>query len=1259
MEGTASDNANAILRVEVSIDGGNTWRIAGGTTSWSYAVDSVGQWGIVTQPITIYIRATDTAPAKNQSTISVSYNLDNSALSGGGGNSFTNVGTITDNGGADDDRDAVDGNRDVSFSWTDVTNSVGYLIYVFEAETGVYDSYSADKAVGALANGGNTGISAVSLNTASGTTTFAFTGPSDGKKYYIQVKAYNAADNYSANWAVSSVIAVDISSPVSGTMSDPGSTSTSTTITFIWSGFSDSGGIAYYEVQSSDDNTNWSSPAQNVGLDTFVTTSGYGTETFENGETVYLRVRAVDSAGNPSGWQTSPGVAIDTAGGSVSDVGAISHNGGVDNDRDAADGDRIVEFTWTDIGDATGYDVQVFETVQGQADSYSAGKTVGALANGANTGISSVTLDTAAGTTTFSFTAPADGRKYQIQVKGYDGATGARSSNWSISAQIAVDITAPAAGSVVDPGTYTTSTTVTFTWSGFTDTGFGIEYYEVQSSDDNTNWSAAQVVGADTYVSTAGYGTETFENGETVYLQVRATDKAGNQTGWIKSDGITIDTSAAIGNVGSISDNGGTDQDRDFNDGTAVVDFTWTDLTAAEGYVIQVYETTGSVSDSYTALKNAGAQSNGVNTGITGVSLTTTSGTTKFQFTGADGKQYYIQVKAYTGADQSATWSVSREILVDITKPAAGSVSDPVSSYNYVNFTWSAYSDAGSGIAYFEVASSDDNTNWSTEQNVGTALEVTTSGYGTETFDDGETVYLRVRAVDNAGNISAWAQSDGITIDTSGGTGIGNVGTISDNGGADDDRDAVDASRVVQFTWTDLGTATQYIINVNESVNAQSDSYTDSKTAGALANGTNTGITAVSLNTSGGITTFQFTAPADNRRYSIQVKASDGTNQSPDWAVSSEILVDISAPTAGTVLDPGTASGSQFIYFTWSGYSDTGTGIAYYQIASSDDGTNYSSWQNVGTSTSISIMGFGTETFDNGETVYLKVRAVDNAGNAGVEATSDGILINTSTPPSIADVGAISIPSNTTSDAYHNIAEGITITYQWANVDNAQGYKIEVDQTTNWVTDTYTANIPPDGSTYTLSDGANTGIFNVSITRSGSNIQFSFSGVNDKEFRIEVKAYDTVGTQSSNWTSSVTLEFDQGTPNVGSPDINFLEDRGGPRMRINFNAGSDTETYIGYYVFEFTGGGKTATLKMFTKSNGDLDDTIAEIVSDPDDLIKDDQIASWRDKTGTTLEIEVDFMISISTDITLRILVGDAAGNESAYSTGSTVTLTP
>ncbi len=274
----------------------------------------------------------------------------------------------------------------------------------------------------------------------------------------------------------------------------------------------------------------------------------------------------------------------------------------------------MITFTWAEITDATGYTIQVFETENSLIDIYTASKTAGALGNGANTGITVVTLNTAASTTTFQFTAP-EGGKYFIRVVAYDDA-GNESASWAQSDTILVDITNPtSAATVLDtangvsyPGDYYNNSTVavTFSWSGFADAGIGIDHYEVQSCDgmvaavptacdvgNDAHWSAtAQDVGLVSSVSTNGYETETFEDGETVALRVRAVDEAGNQSAWIASDGIVIDNTApdASGSTPAL-----TDETTARQGSVAWADATDTGGSGIDYYVVEVTHSTDRV----------------------------------------------------------------------------------------------------------------------------------------------------------------------------------------------------------------------------------------------------------------------------------------------------------------------------------------------------------------------------------------------------------------------------------------------------------------------------------------------------------------------------------------------------------------------------------------------------------------------------------------------------------------------------------------
>ncbi|PKL14647.1 MAG: hypothetical protein CVV50_02350 [Spirochaetae bacterium HGW-Spirochaetae-6] len=379
---------------------------------------------------------------------------------------------------------------------------------------------------------------------------------------------------------------------------------------------------------------------------------------------------------------------------------------------------------------------------------------------------------------------------------------------------ITMDLSAPATGgaSVSDPGTYTTTTPILFTWAGFTDAGAGISYYEVESCDGmvlgvstacdvsiDAHWSATPTAVAGTVVNTSGYGTELFADGETVALRVRAIDKAGNKSAWVASDGITVN--ASVGDIGAITDNTGGDGARGSLEDTTVT-FYWDDLgtdgtgyTEASGFIIQVYELTTGKSVEYQGVKTS-AFANNAAVGITSPTLSVNAAPDPnqmvFSFTAVEGRKYYIKVKAYDDAgNESPNWVESSVVVVDTSNPVVSSLLDTSNSGTYtgvvtksnatnqVTFTW-AGSDTGSDISQYQLQISNtggvyNNTyppttscvaavGWSTTTTTtGTAL--TTGGFGGVTIADGNVVCFRVQAVDGAGNLSGWTTSDGILVD--------------------------------------------------------------------------------------------------------------------------------------------------------------------------------------------------------------------------------------------------------------------------------------------------------------------------------------------------------------------------------------------------------------------------------------------------------------------------------------------------------------
>ena len=235
-----------------------------------------------------------------------------------------------------------------------------------------------------------------------------------------------------------------------------------------------------------------------------------GLSLLTEGATYYLSVRATDVAGNISDPDTADGITIDLtapAGSTVSDgTGAdISYSGS----------DTTLSANW----------VAFTETVSGvQKYEYAIGTTSG--------GTELVTWtdnDTATSVTKSGLTL-SNGTAYYISVRATDNAGNV--STTIISDGVIVDTAAPTAGNVTDSTAvdldWTRSTSsLTSTWTGFSDALSGIQKYEyvigtTLGGTDVVTWTDNSMT---TSVTKTGL---TLTNGTTYYISVRATDNVGN-----------------------------------------------------------------------------------------------------------------------------------------------------------------------------------------------------------------------------------------------------------------------------------------------------------------------------------------------------------------------------------------------------------------------------------------------------------------------------------------------------------------------------------------------------------------------------------------------------------------------------------------------------------------------------------------------------------------------------------------------------------
>jgi hypothetical protein len=136
----------------------------------------------------------------------------------------------------------------------------------------------------------------------------------DANKYYVSIKATDKAGNVSAV-KTGDGITIDLTAPIIGTVNDGieddiNATTSTTTLSANWTGFSDAtSGIANYEYaigsfSGGTDTKDWTSN----GLDSTVTATGLSL-TYTN--TYFMSIRATDLVGNVSTVATSNGVVVD------------------------------------------------------------------------------------------------------------------------------------------------------------------------------------------------------------------------------------------------------------------------------------------------------------------------------------------------------------------------------------------------------------------------------------------------------------------------------------------------------------------------------------------------------------------------------------------------------------------------------------------------------------------------------------------------------------------------------------------------------------------------------------------------------------------------------------------------------------------------------------------------------------------------------------------------------------------------------------
>jgi len=222
-----------------------------------------------------------------------------------------------------------------------------------------------------------------------------------------------------------------------------------------------------------------------------------------------------------------------------------------------------------------------------------------------------------------------------------------------------------------------------------------------------------------------------------------------------------------------------------------------------------------------------------------------------------------------------------------------------------------------------------------------------------------------------------------------------------------------------QFNWTYDGTRPTMTITATNGSNAVSDgsttndgtltvTFTSSKATTDFAEGdisVDNGDLSDFSSTSSTVYTVTFTPTADGAA-TIDVEAAgfaDYAGNDNTAAAQFNWTYDNTGPTMigiivdGVGVDIDWTNSTSSLTATWSGFSDTLSGIQKYEyaIGSSSGGTDVVDWTNNTTDTSVTKAGL---TLTNGTVYYISIKATDNAENESTTITSNGVIVDTDGP---------------------------------------------------------------------------------------------------------------------------------------------------------------------------------------------------------------------------------------------------------------------
>lgn len=833
-------------------------------------------------------------------------------------------------------------------------------------------------------------------------TTLTRTGLSliDMTTYFVAIRATDLAGNLGPT-TTSDGILVDIGPPPAPALVNDGLippdadyTASNSSLGGNWSSVFDGSGINRYEycITTSATGSDCSAGAvrtyTSAGVITSTTASGL---TLSNGTMYYWFVRAVDSAGNIGGSARSDGITVDLSAPSVTTVAD-----GAAADIDLQNPITALWANWAASTDSLSgllrYELCFTTSITGSDCA------LAAVSPWAST--ATATSGTRAGLTLFGSTT------YYSCVRAIDNA-GNTSAAWC-SDGLMVDGTPPPAVAPVNDGVgadidiTADATQVSANWTSVTDAS-GINRYDycITLNSAGTNCAGGAIVtwatnGVSTFVTRTGLS---LANGSTYYVCVRAVDNA-LLTGAIScSDGQIVDIGPPNAPT-PVEDGTAADIDQQASGNT--ISASWGAATDPTG--INRYEyciTLTSTGSDCAGAATVPWTSNLLSLSLTRSGLLLTSGST-----------YYVCISAVDNAANASAPGCSDGVLVDTVAPLAaasandgsGADIDWQSSLAQITGNWTAEVDpaVGTGVAYREICITTNAA--ATDCSGGAILTWTSNGLATTTtrsgltLTNGSTYYLAVRAVDAVGNLGTIRVTDGVTVDT-----VAPVTSASVADGPGTDIDFQSSLTAMDATWspvTDAGSGLaryEYCITTNSAGTNCAGAATVPWTTNALS----TTLTRTGLSLANGV------------KYFVCARGVDRAGNVAVTACSDGVTTDAGPPPAPAPVNDG--SGADVDYWNsassidanWATVTDP-SGINRYEycISTSSSGADCAggavvNWTSNGASTSVTRTGLA---LTNGNTYYVCAVAVDNGLNFSPSSCSDGMMIDTTSPPIPASV---------------------------------------------------------------------------------------------------------------------------------------------------------------------------------------------------------------------------------------------------------------